>query len=136
MLVAALIALTFAAVSHGQPPPPASDDEARIEALVASEHATEQEAAVRAEEEREEAVELEREHKAEQFPPAPGTRIAFEDLEKMKGRGVRVHTKAGHTRVGVVQEVGKNDVQLRARQRGGYAEYTVARKQIVEIEAE
>src|SRR5262245_59443224 len=122
-LASGLLALALAAASHGQPPPPAADDEARIEALVASEHATEEAEHARAAEEREEAVELEKEHQAEQFPPAPRTRLAFEDLEKMKGRGVRIRTKAGHTRVGVVQSVDRGDVRLRASLGGGYAEY-------------
>jgi hypothetical protein len=131
----ALLALTLAA-DFGQPAPPPAGDEARIEALVAAEHAQHEAKLASREEEKQEAEELGREHAIEQFPPAPRTPIAFDDLEKMKGRGILVHTVAGRTRTGEVQEVGRDQVRLRARYEGGYAEFTLTRKQISDIEAQ
>jgi len=124
------------AASLGQPAPPAGDDEARIETLMGAEHVEQAARAERVEQERVEAAELDRVHAEEQFPPAAGAPIAYEALESMKGRGVRVHTTSGHTRIGIVQDVDKRQVRLRAQLHGGYAEYMVERRQISTIEAE
>ena len=137
----ALLVITLAA-SHGQPAPPAGEDEARIEVLIAAERGEREARAAQREVEREAALAVEADdgsgvdQATRQFPPPAGTRIAFEDLDKMKGYAVRVHTRGGYLRTGIVQDVGANEVQLRARMRGGYAEFTVARRQIVGIEAE
>jgi hypothetical protein len=135
LAVSALFALTLA-VDFGQPAPGAADDEARIEAMVAAERAHVAAKAQSAEEERLESEEIQREHAIEQFPPPPGTPIAFEDLEKMKGRAVSVRIVSGRVRNGVVQQVDRNELHLRDRQRGGYAEFTLSRKQITEIQAQ
>jgi hypothetical protein len=135
LAASAIFALTLA-VDFGQPAPAAAADEARIEALVATERAHVEAKAQSAEEARLEAEELEHEHASEQFPPTSRARIEFDDLEKMKGRSVRVRTVSGRVRSGVVQEVGRDELHLRDRLRGGYAEYTLSRKQIVEIEAQ
>ena len=130
-----LLALTLGAVSHGQPAPPAADDEARIEALVGAERATQEVRAQEAEAAREEEQQQAAEERQVPFPPPPGTKLAFDDLERMKGRAVRLRTTGGRTREGEVQEVRKNEVWLRSRLGGGYAEFALSRKQIVEIEA-
>ena len=142
LIAPGILALALSAISHGQPAPSGSDDEARIEALVSAERAEHEVLVQEAADEEQERVEAEavaQEEAAEpvtQFPPASGGAVAFEDLAKMTGRSVRIRTTGGRTRVGVVQGVERNEVRLRSRLRGGYAEFTLARKQIVGIEAE
>jgi hypothetical protein len=143
LIAPGILALALSAISHGQPAPSGADDEARIEALVSGER-TEHEVLVQEaadqEQERVEAEVVAQEEAVEeavtQFPPGSGGAVAFEDLAKMTGRSVRVRTTSGRTRVGVVQGVERNELHLRTRLRGGYAEYTLARKQIARIEAE
>ena len=144
MLIASgILALALSAISHGQPAPSGADDEARIEALVSAERAVHEVLVQEAADQEQERVEAEVVAQEEvaaatatQFPPASGGAVAFEDLAKMTGRSVRIRTTGGRTRVGVVQGVERNEVRLRSRLRGGYAEFTLVRKQIVGIEAE
>ena len=136
LIVPGILALALSAISHGQPAPASTDDEARIEALVGAERAEHEVLVQEQEQEREEAAVVAQEEAVAQFPPASGAAIAFEDLGKMTGRSVRVRTASGSTRVGVVQGVERNELLLRVRLGGGYAEYTLARKQIARIEAE
>ena len=143
LAASAFLAATLA-VSHGQPAPPVAEDEARIEALVAAERGEQEIRVEAAERAREDALPDDTGAEAGteeapaplEFPPPPGTKIAFEDLDKMKGYAVRVRTRSGHSRSGTVQQAGRNEVQLRVRMGRGYAEFSVARKQVVEIEAE
>jgi hypothetical protein len=128
-MFAHLLAAAVFAISTGEKPPPALDDEARIEELFNLETGR-REAAVREAEDRQAA---EAEAVAVQFPPPSGGAVEFDDLGKLVGYGVRVHVGA-HVHVGRIQKVLKDAVTLKSAMGGGFAEFTLNKRQISSIE--
>lgn len=127
-------AAVFAAASTGEPPPSAVDDEERIEELFNAELAV-REVAVRQSEDAKLAAEAEKAAAAVQFPPPSGATVAFEDLGKLIGYPVRVHL-GPRARVGSIERVAKDIVTLKSPMGGGYAEFTLNKRQITSIEME
>jgi len=131
-----LFLLAFAlAATPGVAPPPARDDEQRIEELVSVEKQAVQ-AAAEAKEQEQVALEQKVEEEAKtQFPPPPGYPVAIEDLPRMMGYYVLIRTKGGGVRRGAVVEIAKDVVVLRARHASGYAEFKVPRRDIASVES-
>lgn len=135
MLSPLLVAMVLA-ISTGEAAPPPTDDEARIEELMGAEVVA-RETAVEAAAPASPADPTDPEAAPAppmQFPPPPGTEIAFDDLPKMVGYPIRVHL-GGRVRVGSVEKADKKAVTIRTSMGGGFASYTLARKQVDTIEA-
>jgi hypothetical protein len=131
-MFAGLLVAAALAVSKGDAPPPAQDDEARIEELFSVE-VGQQPTPEQAEEARVAAAEAQAAEVAAQFPPPSGAAVEFEDLGKLLGYPVRVRI-GEHVRAGRIQKVAKDSVTLKAPMGGGYAEFTLNKRQISSIE--
>ena len=130
-MLSGLLAALVLAISPGEPQPPPTEDEARIEELMGVEVEA-REAAAQAVAEAA-AQPLETDSADAPFPPPSGSRVAFDDLPKLVGYSIRVHI-GPRKRTGVIQKADKKAVTMKAPMGGGFASFTLSRSQIDDIE--